>query len=112
MIQRPCAASGVGGRTGGVARFWIDTDTAGDDVTSLLFGLLWPGVVLEGISVVAGNVYLDQATRNALYTTEVAGRSDVPVYPGADRPFMRDLFTAHYVHGDDGMGNSNFPEPG
>jgi purine nucleosidase len=92
-------------------RFWIDTDTAGDDVTSLLFGLLWPGVILEGISVVAGNVYLDQATRNALYTTEVARRTDVVVYAGADRPLMRPLVTAHYVHGQDGMGDSNFPKP-
>ena len=94
-----------------VRRFWIDTDTAGDDVTSLLFGLLWPDVVLEGIGTVAGNVYLHEATRNALYTLEVARRTDVPVYPGADRPLLRELFTAHYVHGSDGMGNSNFPAP-
>jgi inosine-uridine nucleoside N-ribohydrolase len=32
----------------------IDTDTAGDDVTSLLFGLRWPGVELEAITVVRG----------------------------------------------------------
>jgi purine nucleosidase len=94
-----------------VRRFWIDTDTAGDDVTSLLFGLMWPDVVLEGIGTVAGNVHLHEATRNALYTVEVAGRTDVPVYAGADRPLLRELFTAHYVHGEDGMGNSNFPAP-
>jgi purine nucleosidase len=94
-----------------VTKLWIDTDTAGDDVTSLLFGLLWPGVSLEGISVVAGNVYLEQAVRNALYTIQIAGRADVPVHAGADRPLLRELFTAHYVHGEDGMGNSHFPEP-
>lgn len=93
-------------------RFLIDTDTAGDDVTSLLFGLLWPGVELEAITVVAGNVHLHEAVANALVTTEVAGRADVPVYPGADRPLVRDLVTAHYVHGDDGMGNSHFPPAG
>jgi purine nucleosidase len=91
-------------------RFVIDTDTAGDDVTSLLFGLRWPGVELEAITVVAGNVYLDQCVQNALYTCEVTGRPDVAVYAGADRPLLRELVTAHNVHGEDGMGNSDFPQ--
>jgi purine nucleosidase len=94
-----------------MARYLIDTDTAGDDVTSLLFGLRWPGVALDAITVAAGNVFLDQAVRNALITTEKAGRTDVPVYAGAARPLVRSLVTAHYVHGDDGMGDSNFPDP-
>jgi purine nucleosidase len=94
-----------------LVRLLIDTDTAGDDVTSLLFGLRWPGIQLEAITVAAGNVYLDQAVRNALYTVEVAERQDVPVYAGADGPLLRPLVTAHYVHGEDGMGNSNFPSP-
>jgi purine nucleosidase len=34
---------------------------------------------------------------------------NVPVYGGADRPLLRELVTAHYVHGEDGMGNSHFP---
>lgn len=92
-------------------RILIDTDTAGDDVTSLLFGLRWPGVETVAITVAAGNVYLEQAVRNALYTAQVAGRSDVPVYAGAAEPLLRPLVTAHYVHGTDGMGNSDFPAP-
>ncbi|ABG04846.1 Inosine/uridine-preferring nucleoside hydrolase [Rubrobacter xylanophilus DSM 9941] len=91
-------------------RFLVDTDTAGDDVTSLLFALRWPGVSLEGITVVAGNVYLHEALENALYTVEISGRARVPVFPGADRPMLRSLVTAHEVHGEDGMGNSNFPK--
>ncbi|MDQ3661147.1 MAG: nucleoside hydrolase [Actinomycetota bacterium] len=93
-------------------RFLIDTDTAGDDVTSMLFGLLWPSVALEAVTVCCGNVYLEQAIRNALYTVEVAGRPDIPVFAGAPQPLMRDLVTAHYVHGPDGMGGANFSEPG
>lgn len=94
-----------------MSRFLIDTDTAGDDVTSLLFGLLWPGITLEAITVVAGNVHLHEAVRNALYTVEMGGRTDVPVFAGADRPLLRELVTAHYVHGADGMGDAGFPEP-
>ena len=92
-------------------RFIIDTDTAGDDVTSLLIGLRWPGVDVVGVTVCAGNVELDMCVRNALFTVETAGRTDVPVHIGAERPLHRDLVTAHYVHGSDGMGESNFPPP-
>jgi purine nucleosidase len=92
-------------------RLLIDTDTAGDDVTALLVALHSPEATVEAITVVAGNVYLDQCVRNALYTTEMAGKPEVPVHVGAAKPLMRHLVTAHYVHGDDGMGNSNFPEP-
>ena len=77
----------------------------------MLFGLLWPSVALDAVTVCCGNVYLEQATRNALYTVELAGRSDVPVYAGAPRPLVRDFVTAHYVHGPDGMGDAKFPEP-
>lgn len=90
-------------------RLLIDTDTAGDDVTSMLFALETPGVSLEGVSVVAGNVYLEEAVENALVTIEKAGRCEVPVYPGAKKPLTRELVTAHYVHGPDGMGGANFP---
>lgn len=92
-------------------RFIVDTDTAGDDVTSLLLALRHPDSVLEAITVCAGNVELEMCVRNALYTTEVAGRDDVPVFAGAAKPLERDLVTAHYVHGEDGMGESNFPPP-
>ncbi|MBA3431912.1 MAG: nucleoside hydrolase, partial [Actinobacteria bacterium] len=87
----------------------IDTDTAGDDVTSLLFALQWPGVSLEAVTVVAGNVPLELGVANALYTVEVANRTDVPVHAGAGAPLLRPLVTAQYVHGADGMGDSNFP---
>ncbi len=91
-----------------MTKFLVDTDTAGDDVTSLLLALSWPGVELEAITVVAGNVYLHEAVQNALYTVQTANRK-VPVHAGADRPLLRELVTAHYVHGEDGMGNSHFP---
>lgn len=65
---------------------------------------------LQAITVVAGNVYLDQAVTNALLTVEHSG-AEAPVFVGADKPLMRELVTAHYVHGQDGMGDSNFPPP-
>jgi purine nucleosidase len=84
--------------------FLIDTDTASDDAVALLMALRHPDVDVEAITVVAGNVPLDLALQNALYTRELAG-SDVPVYAGAALPRSGPQELAHHVHGADGMGD-------
>jgi purine nucleosidase len=88
-------------------RFWIDTDTASDDAVAILMALRWPDVRVEGISVVAGNVPLEQGTINALYTAELCG-SDVPVYQGLSRPLLREPYNAKFFHGPDGMSGMNY----
>ncbi|MHB9144458.1 MAG: nucleoside hydrolase [Symbiobacteriia bacterium] len=94
-------------------RMIIDTDTAGDDVTSLLIGLLHPEARLEAITICVGNVRFEQEVENALYTVERTGRSgEVPVYAGVSRPLTRPWIGAEYVHGGDGMGDSLFPRAG
>ncbi len=89
-------------------RFLIDTDTASDDAVALLMALRYPGIQVEAITVVAGNVQLDQAVQNALYTVELCG-SSAPVYAGLPRPLMVPLHTAQNVHGRDGMGDIGLP---
>jgi len=91
-----------------MTRLIVDTDTAGDDVFSLLIALRHPGVTLEAITVCCGNVAFEQEVENALYTVEQTGKS-VPVYPGCDRPLIAEWVGAEYVHGQDGMGDSFFP---
>src|SRR5581483_11938618 len=54
---------------------------------------------------------LDKTTRNALKVLELAGRSDVPVAVGADRPLRRELRTAANVHGESGLDGPDLPEP-
>jgi len=90
--------------------FWIDTDTASDDAVALVMALRTPGVHVAGISTVSGNMPLTQGTRNALYTAELCG-SDVPVYVGEDQPLLRAPAHAQWFHGEDGMGDQNYPEP-
>ena len=68
--------------------FLIDTDTASDDAVALIMALRAPDVDVRAITVVAGNVPVEQATRNALYTAELCG-SSVPVFAGAERPLER-----------------------
>ena len=91
--------------------FLIDTDTASDDAVALVMALQHPGVQVEAITVVAGNVPVDQGVQNALYTVELCSK-DVPVYRGAAVPLGRPLETAQFVHGTDGMGAIGLPLAG
>jgi purine nucleosidase len=94
-----------------VARtFLIDTDTASDDAVALIMALRAPDVRVAAITVVAGNVDLEQATRNALYTVELCG-ADVPVFSGAAKPLLRTYQNATWFHGGDGLGDHNYPAP-
>jgi purine nucleosidase len=90
----------------------IDTDTASDDAVALLMALREPAVKVEAITVVAGNCPLATCVRNALICVEKAGTYAVPVYAGMAKPIMQELFSAEFVHGEDGMGNMGLPDPG
>ena len=90
--------------------FLIDTDTASDDAVALIMALRAPDVDVRAITIVAGNVPVAQATLNALYTAELCG-SDAPVYPGANKPLLREYMTAQWFHGKDGLGDHNYPAP-
>jgi purine nucleosidase len=68
-----------------------------------------PDVRVAGISVVSGNVPLAQAVENALYTVELCGATDVPVFAGCDRPLLREPAHADWFHGRDGLGNQDYP---
>ena len=92
-------------------RLVIDTDTASDDAVALMMALRHPGVDLEAITVVAGNVDIDQAVQNALFVVELCGKT-VPVYRGAAMPLVQDLVTAQDIHGSDGMGDVGLPVSG
>jgi len=90
--------------------FLIDTDVASDDAVALIMALRAPGVRVVAITTVAGNVEVQQATRNALYTAELCG-TNVPVYAGAEKPLLRPHQSAMWFHGRDGFGDHNYPPP-
>lgn len=90
--------------------FLIDTDTASDDAVALIMALRAPDVRVVAITTVAGNVPVQQSTRNALFTVELCG-AHVPVYMGADKPLLRPYQNATWFHGRDGLGDHNYPAP-
>jgi purine nucleosidase len=90
--------------------FLIDTDVASDDAVALIMALRASDVRVLAITTVAGNVDVQQATRNALYTVELC-QANVPVYAGAEKPLLRAHQSAIWFHGRDGLGDHNYPPP-
>jgi len=89
----------------------LDCDPGHDDAIALLLALASPEVELVGVTTVSGNQTLDKTTANALRVLEFAGRSDIPVYAGADRPFVRARDVAAHVHGESGLDGPDLPPP-
>ena len=89
----------------------IDADPGNDDAVALLLALASPELDTLGVTTVAGNVPLALTTRNARALAELAGRSDVAVYAGADKPLVRAPVSAEHVHGQSGLGGVVLAEP-
>ena len=89
----------------------VDTDTASDDAIALLLAVRHPAVEVRAVTVVAGNVPLELAVRNAIVTLDLCGGDHVPVHAGRAEPLHRPLQTAQNVHGNDGMGGVDLPMP-
>ncbi|MEX2280768.1 MAG: nucleoside hydrolase [Acidimicrobiia bacterium] len=80
----------------------IDCDPGHDDAIALMLAIASPQIDLRAITTVAGNTTLEKTTANAIRVLDLLG-SDVPVAAGADRPLVRELVVAEYVHGPTGL---------
>jgi purine nucleosidase len=90
----------------------IDTDPGQDDAVAILLALASPQELdVIGITAVAGNVPLALTEKNARRVCELAGRPDIKVYAGAERPLILPLQTAEAVHGSTGLNGPDLPEP-
>ena len=90
----------------------IDTDPGQDDAVAILLALASPEEIeVLGITAVAGNVPLALTAKNARIICELAGKTDIPVFAGCDRPMGRPLVTAEHVHGQTGLNGPKLPDP-
>lgn len=90
----------------------IDTDPGIDDAIAILLALsAEKELEVLALTTVNGNVDVEKNTKNACRILEAAGRCDVPVYKGSDKPLVRERRSVSEVHGQDGLGDTNLPEP-
>jgi len=82
----------------------IDCDPGQDDAVALFLAMSSPDEIeLLGITTVAGNVPLSLTQRNARMICDIAGRHDIPVFAGCDRPMVSEPITAEAIHGETGI---------
>ncbi|WP_419865884.1 nucleoside hydrolase [Ureibacillus xyleni] len=81
-----------------------------DDSIAIMYSILDPDIELVGIVTSYGNITRDKATANAAYLVHLAGRSDIPIIPGATKPVQDEDVTFYpEIHGEDGMGPIQIP---
>ena len=80
----------------------IDCDPGHDDAIALMLAIASPELDVRAVTTVAGNTTLDKTTANAIRVLDLLERG-TPVAAGADRPLVRDLVVAEYVHGRSGL---------
>lgn len=89
----------------------IDCDVGIDDALAIMLALASKEVKIRAITTVAGNAEVEKTSENALKVLEAFDVGDIPVARGHARPLKRELYTAGYVHGLDGLGDANLPRP-
>ena len=83
----------------------IDCDPGVDDALGLFLAFGSPALELLAVTTVGGNVPGVITARNARIMRQLAGREDVPVHAGADRPLVREPVGAGEFHGEGGIGD-------
>src|SRR6476659_2425038 len=89
----------------------LDVDTGIDDSLALLYVAASPEAELVAVTCVGGNVDARQVERNTRAVMELAGRTDVEVALGRERPLVRPVETTPETHGPQGLGYAELPPP-
>jgi purine nucleosidase len=87
----------------------LDVDTGIDDSLALLYVAASPEAELVAVTCVGGNVDARQVERNTRAVLELAGRTDVEVALGRERPLVRPVETTPETHGPQGLGYAELP---
>src|SRR6476661_7220060 len=89
----------------------LDVDTGIDDSLAILYAAATPEAELVAVTCVGGNVDAHQVERNTRSVLELAGRTDVEVALGRDRPLVKPIETTPETHGPQGLGHAELPPP-
>ncbi|GET38941.1 nucleoside hydrolase [Microseira wollei] len=83
----------------------VDTDAGVDDALALIMALNSPQLDLKAVTVVAGNINVDQAANNVLRVVSIVEPDRLPIVAkGCEKPLKKPPFNAAGIHGADGLG--------
>lgn len=89
----------------------LDCDPGHDDALALTMAAASNRIELLAVTTSAGNQTPDKTLNNALRMLTLLNATDVPVASGNQRPLMRHLKIADYVHGETGLDGAELPAP-
>lgn len=89
----------------------LDCDPGHDDAIAIMLAVADPSIDLQLVTTVAGNVTLENTTRNAIRVLDMVDRPDIPVAAGRPGPRVRELSTAASMHGESGLAGPDLAEP-
>ena len=92
-----------------VKKIILDCDPGHDDAVAIMLAAANESINILGITCVAGNATLENTKMNALKICSLIGRTDIPIYAGADKPLKYELITAEHVHGKSGLDTDGQP---
>ena len=81
---------------------WIDCDPGADDALGITL-LCKSGIHIAGIVSCYGNGSSVMTADNAAKVLRLAGRTDIPVYSGAEKPLIREFSFSTMYCGEDGL---------
>jgi purine nucleosidase len=87
----------------------LDCDPGHDDAVAIMLASAHDKIEILGITCVAGNATLDNTKKNALKICSLIGKTDIPVFSGANKPLKYELVTAEHVHGKSGLDTDGQP---
>jgi inosine-uridine nucleoside N-ribohydrolase len=83
----------------------VDTDGGVDDALALIMALNAPQLDLKAITVLAGNIDVNQAANNVLRVLSIVQPHILPIVAkGCEKPLVKPPFNAAGIHGADGLG--------
>ncbi|MCL4515879.1 MAG: nucleoside hydrolase [Firmicutes bacterium] len=92
-------------------RVILDMDPGVDDALAIIYAVKSGRLDIAGITAVAGNVEVQKTSTNALKVLELLDAPGWPVAVGSDKPLKRALVPETWVHGENGLGDVQLPEP-
>lgn len=91
-----------------MAKIIIDADPGVDDALAIILACKNRFIELLGVTVVAGNVGIENGIKNTFKTLDMCEKHHIPVYRGAESSLENRKIEAEYVHGLNGFGDLEY----
>lgn len=88
----------------------LDVDTGIDDAVAIAMAVYSKKLNVKLITTVAGNMEVDEITKNTLHLLQALNKTKIPVAIGAAKPLEREKDNSIQAHGKKGLGHYKFPK--